>query len=51
LLAQLTSVKSLLLLRRSQLDMAAATPALQEAARGAAQAARLERSVVYLLLK
>ena len=33
LLAQLTSVKSLLLLRRSQLDMAVATPALQEAAR------------------
>ena len=33
LLAQLTSVKSLLLLRRGQLDMAVATPALQEAAR------------------
>nr|WP_315188083.1 FUSC family membrane protein [uncultured Albidiferax sp.] len=33
LLAQLTAIKSLLLLRRSQLDMAVATPALQEAAR------------------
>ena len=33
LLAQLTAIKSLLLLRRSQLDMAVATPALQAAAR------------------
>ena len=33
MLAQLTAIKSLLLLRRSQLDMAVATPALQEAAR------------------
>ncbi|BDT70273.1 hypothetical protein os1_44660 [Comamonadaceae bacterium OS-1] len=32
LLAQLTAIKSLLLLRRSQLDMAVATPALQAAA-------------------
>ncbi|MDR7379698.1 putative membrane protein YccC [Rhodoferax ferrireducens] len=37
LLAQLTAVKSLLLLRRAQLDMAVATPALQEAARQIAQ--------------
>ena len=33
LLAQLTAVKSLLLLRRSQLDMAQALPALDQAAR------------------
>ena len=33
LLAQLTAVKSLLLLRRAQLDLAVATPALQQAAR------------------